>query len=32
MRFEADDGESLEMIRRAFAGALAEHIDVSGLA
>ncbi|MDD3643115.1 MAG: phosphomannomutase, partial [Candidatus Krumholzibacteria bacterium] len=32
MRFEADDAGSLDMIRRAFAEALAEHIDVGGLA
>jgi phosphomannomutase/phosphoglucomutase len=31
LRFEADDTGSLEEIRRAFAGALADDIDVSGL-
>ena len=31
LRFEADDRESLEEIRGAFADALTEHIDVSGL-
>ncbi len=31
LRFEADDRESLEEIRKAFADALAGHIDVSGL-
>jgi phosphomannomutase/phosphoglucomutase len=31
LRFEADDKDSLEEIRRAFADALADHIDVSGL-
>ncbi len=31
LRFEADDRDSLEKIRRAFADALADHIDVSGL-
>jgi phosphomannomutase/phosphoglucomutase len=31
LRFEADDKDSLEKIRRAFADALADHIDVSGL-
>ncbi len=31
LRFEADDRESLEEIRRAFADALTDHIDVSGL-
>ena len=30
-RFEADDKESLEEIRRAFADALTDHIDISGL-
>jgi phosphomannomutase/phosphoglucomutase len=31
LRFEADDRESLEEIRKAFADALADDIDVSGL-
>ncbi len=31
LRFEAADRESLEEIRKAFADALADHIDVSGL-
>ena len=31
LRFEADDRESLEEIRRAFADVLSDHIDVSGL-
>ena len=31
LRFEADDSDSLEEIRKAFADALADHIDVSGL-
>ena len=31
LRFEADDKDSLEEIRRAFADALADHIDISGL-
>ena len=31
LRFEADDKDSLEAIRRAFADVLAGHIDVSGL-
>ncbi len=31
LRFEADDRESLEEIRKAFADALSDHIDVSGL-
>jgi len=31
LRFEADDKDSLEEIRRAFADALADYIDVSGL-
>ncbi|MCK4549962.1 MAG: phosphomannomutase, partial [Candidatus Krumholzibacteria bacterium] len=31
LRFEADDSASLEEIRKAFADALTDHIDVSGL-